>query len=131
MYLPTPFNGKLVIICIALFLLGSSVSAQKVQSFTFTTGIEKLNPVDNRKIFLVGEKAWAWIKVVDYRPGDTLLVEWYGGERLLYTQRLRINYRSMRTFCYKNLRRPGIYSVIVRTPEDKVLLADSFLVKGA
>ena len=100
-----------------------------MQSFTFTTGIEKLNPVDNRKIFQVGEKAWAWIKVVDYPPGDTLLVEWYGGERLLYTQRLRINYRSMRTFCYKNLRRPGIYSVIVRTPRDEVLLADSFLVK--
>ncbi|MEM6801220.1 MAG: hypothetical protein AAF696_07435 [Bacteroidota bacterium] len=129
MILPISTTGNRVFLCISLFLLSSTLSAQRIQSFTFTTGIEKLYPIDNRKIFQVGERAWAWIKVVDYPPGDTLLVEWYGGETLLYTQRLRIPYRSMRTYCYKNLRRPGIYSVIVRTPEDQVLLADSFLVK--
>ena len=54
-------------------LLGlSTLRAQRVQSFAFTTKVDKLMPTDMRKIFYVGERAWAWIKVSDYPPGDTL-----------------------------------------------------------
>ncbi len=119
-------RAPIVFLC---FLGLGSLKAQKVQSFAFTTKVEKLMPIDSRKIFLVGERAWAWMKVSDYPPGDSLIVEWYTGDRIVYTQTLKIRFRSMRTFCYKNLRRPGIYSVIVRTPDDQVLFADSILVK--
>lgn len=117
-----------IVFCCLLGL--TTLRAQRVQSFAFTTKVDKLMPTDVRKIFQVGERAWAWIKVSDYPPGDTLIVEWYAGDRIVYTQKLHIRFRSMRTFCYKNLRRPGIYSIIIRTPRDEVLYADSILVKG-
>ena len=115
-------------IFIPLIVLYFYVPAQKVSEFAICADVVDREPQDIRETFTVGESAWAWMRLAEGTVGDSISVEWYAGDELMYTHKLAVKYESMRTYATKKLSKAGSWGVIVKSSAGETLKEGSLQV---
>ncbi len=114
---------------LTLFMLGAfhNFYGQTVEKITMCEEVVDREPVNEKSTFAEGEVAVCWLKIVDAPVGDSISVEWYLKDELMYTNRLALKYASMRTYANKTLYQAGNWRVVVKS-DNGVALASKEIV---
>lgn len=115
-------------IFIPLIVLYFYVPAQKVSEFEICSNVVDREPKDIRDTFSMNESAWVWMRLVEGTVGDSISVEWYAADELVYTHKLAVKYESMRTYATKKLTKAGTWGVLIKSSAGETIKEGSFKV---
>lgn len=78
-------------------------------------------PLNPKKDFDQGERAYLWLDFKNNYEGDYVLVEWYQEDTLRHTQHLYLPVVNMHTYCYKTVSEAGKWKAEVKDRKGNAL----------
>ena len=101
-----------ILFVISCIVFGSS---QVLERSVLCKSVQNNEPVTETVNYLVGEKAYCWIKLSNAPIGQSISVEWYNSDAKVYTSKLKISYASMRTYTYKTVHSEGNWKAVIKS----------------
>lgn len=123
---------KATLLVCSLILLANLSFAQSsiIADALICEDVIEREPVNARDTFLVGAKAYCWMKLNNANVGSVVTVKWFVEDKEVHTYDLTVKYPNMRTYAFKTVRQAGKWRAEIRDVSGEVLKKFDFTVLG-